>query len=311
MPHAQPAARERRSGLLQGIGAYLLWGFMPLYFPLLAPTGPVEIIAHRVVWSLLLCLALLAATGTLGSLRTVARTPRTLWLLALAGLLVGTNWLVFVLGVLTGHTVDAAIGYYINPLVTVALAVLGLGERLRPLQWAALGIGASAVVVLTVGVGRLPWIALVLAGTFSVYGLIKNRVGRSVPALTSLAVETAWLSPLALTFLLVLGAQGTGTFGAHGGWHTAGLVGAGLITTVPLLLFGAAARRLPLSVVGMLQYLTPTMQFVVGVAIFGEPMPAVRWWGVGLIWVALLVLGWDGVRASGRARSGQPVTLNR
>lgn len=290
-------ARVDRRGLALGLGAYLSWGFLPLYFPLLAPADPVEIIAHRVVWSLLFCLVILLATRTWPAVVGVVRDRRMLATLALAGVLVGTNWLVYVYGVLSGHTIDTALGYYINPLVTVALAVLLLGERLRPLQWVAIGMGAAAVVVITVGVGRLPWIALTLACTFGVYGLIKNRVGRTVPALASLAVETAVLSPFALTYLVWLAATGTGAFGANGPGHTLALVASGVVTAIPLLLFGGAARRLPLSVVGLLQYVAPTLQFAIGVLVFGEEMPAARWWGFALVWLALAVLTVDGLRA--------------
>ena len=212
-----------RTGLLLGAGAYGLWGFLPLYFPLLSPAGPVEIIAHRVLWSLVFCVGILLLTRTWRASVAAVRDRRMLATLALAGVLVATNWLVFVFGVLSGHTVDAALGYYINPLVTVGLAVLVLGERLRRAQWVALGIGAAGVVVLTVGVGRLPWIALTLAVTFGMYGLIKNRVGRTVPALASLAVETAVLGPVALIYLAVLGSAGA--FGAHGPWHALALAG--------------------------------------------------------------------------------------
>lgn len=296
----EPAAPQTldRTGLALGLTAYLLWGFLPLYFPLLAPAGPVEIIAHRVVWSLIFCLVILRVTGTWGAFAAAFRNRRMLATLALAGALVGINWLVFVHGVLTGHTVDTALGYYINPLVTVALAVLALGERLRRAQWVALGVGALAVVVITVGVGRLPWIALALAGTFGVYGLIKNRVGRTVPAVASLAVETTVLAPLALGYLLWLGSAGTGAFGAHGTGHALALAASGVITAVPLLLFGGAARRLPLSVVGMLQYLAPTLQFLVGILWFGETMPLARWVGFGLVWLALVILTADGLRVS-------------
>ncbi|WP_372594481.1 EamA family transporter RarD [Actinotalea sp.] len=305
-----------RTGLLLGAGAYGLWGFLPLYFPLLTPAGSVEIIAHRVLWSLLFCVAVLVATGTWRTAVAVVRRGRVLATLALAGVLVATNWLVFVVGVLSGHTVDAALGYYINPLVTVGLAVLVLGERLRPAQWVALGIGAVAVVVLTVGVGRLPWIALTLALTFGLYGLIKNRIGRTVPALASLAVETAVLAPVALIYLAVLGSAGG--FGTNGTWHALALAGTGVVTAVPLLMFGGAARRLPLSVVGMLQYLTPTLHFCLGLLVFHEEMPAIRWWGFGLVWLALIVLTADTLRAGSpafrRARSGrvdQPATVSQ
>ncbi len=299
-----------RTGLLLGAGAYGLWGFLPLYFPLLSPAGPVEIIAHRVVWSALFCALVLVATGTWRTAVAAVRRGRVLATLALAGVLVTTNWLVFVIGVLSGHTVDAALGYYINPLVTVGLAVLVLGERLRPAQWVALGIGALAVVVLTVGVGRLPWIALTLAATFGMYGLIKHRVGRTVPALASLAVETTVVTPVALGYLVLLG--GSGGFGTHGTWHALALAGTGIVTAVPLLLFGGAARRLPLSVVGMLQYLTPSLQFGVGLLVFHEPMPAIRWWGFALVWVALAVLTLDTLRAGRPSlRPPQPATVSQ
>ncbi|HWS57801.1 MAG TPA: EamA family transporter RarD [Actinotalea sp.] len=314
MPSEPPpdaaGARRRRSGMAQGVGAYLWWGFMPLYFPLLVPAGPVEIIAHRVVWSLLVCLALLQVTRGWDGVRAVLRSRRTFATLAVAAVLVATNWLVFVFGVLTGHTVDAALGYYINPLFTVALAVLGLGERLRPAQWVALGTGATAVVVLSVGTGRVPWIALVLAATFGLYGFLKNRVGRTVPAVTSLAVETAVLAPVAAGYLGWLAASGSGTFAAYGTPHALALASAGVVTTVPLLLFGGAARRLPLSVVGMLQYLTPTVQFALGVVIFGEAMPAARWAGFALVWLALVLLTVDGVRAA-RTPARAPVAVSR
>jgi len=299
-----------RRGLLLGTSAYLLWGFLPLYFPLLTPTGAVEIIAHRIVWSLLFCVLVLAATGGLGSLRPVLQSRRTTASLAGAGVLVATNWLVYVYGVLSGHTVDAALGYYINPLVTVLLAVVVLGERLRPAQVAAIAVAACAVVVITVGVGRFPWVAVVLAVTFALYGLVKNRTGRTVGALAGLTVETATTTPLALAFLVWSTAQGTLSFGAHGGWHTLGILALGPITAVPLLLFGGAARRLPLSVIGLLQYLTPTMQFAVAVLVFGEEMPAARWWGFVLVWVALAVMTVDGVRA-GRARVPVQTTVNQ
>jgi chloramphenicol-sensitive protein RarD len=287
-------------GLAAGFGAYLLWGFLPLYFPLLEPAGPFEIVAHRIVWSLLFCVLLLVVTRTWRAALDAVRDRRTLLGLALASVLIAINWVTFVFGVLTGHTVDAALGYYINPLVTVALAVLVLGERMRPGQWAAVGVGTAAVVVMAVGVGRVPWIALVLAASFGLYGLVKNRVGRRVPAIASLAVETATLTPVAGAYLLWLGLTGAAAFGQHGGGHVTALVAAGVVTAVPLLLFGSAARRLPLRIVGLLQYLTPTLQFAIGVLVFGEEMPAARWWGFGLVWLALVVLTTDGLRA-GRA----------
>ena len=303
-PGAGPAgpAAPLVGGLPYGLGAYLMWGAFPLYFRLLEEAGAVEIVAHRAAWSLVFCLGLLAVTGALRSLSPVLRSGRTLAVLALGAALVAANWLVYVYGVNTGRTVDAALGYFINPLVTVLLAVVVLGERLRPLQWVATAVGGAAVVVIAVGYGKLPWISLALAATFGLYSLVKNRVGRTVGALAGLTVETAALFPVAVAYLVVLGATGAGVVGSAGGGPdpglTALLVASGPLTAVPLLLFGGAARRLPLSVVGMLQYLAPTLQFIVGVVVFGEEMLAARWWGFALVWVALAVLTTDGLRTS-------------
>ncbi|WP_277208442.1 EamA family transporter RarD [Isoptericola croceus] len=294
-----PAARW---GLPLGLGAFLLWGAMPLYFPLLEPAGAVEIIAHRVVWSLVFCVALLAVTRTLTSFTAVFRRPRTLGVLTVAAVLIVANWVTYVYAVLSEHVLDAALGYYINPLVTVLLGVVALRERLRPAQWVAIGFGAAAVVVISTGVGGLPWISLALAFSFGAYSLTKNRVGRTVGALPSLAVETTVATPFALAYLAWLTATGASTFSQEGVAHALLLVSAGVVTGVPLLLFGAAARRLPLSVVGMLQYLTPTLQFLVGLLLFGEHMPPARWVGFGLVWVALVILTADGARAARATR---------
>ncbi|ROS76743.1 EamA family transporter RarD [Cellulomonas sp. PhB143] len=286
-----------RWGVPLGAGAYLLWGGMPLFFPLLEPAGALEIIAHRVVWSLVFCALLLVATRSTRSMVPVLRNRRTFALLALGGVLVATNWTVYVYGVLHDHVLDAALGYFVNPLVTILLGVLVLRERLRRAQWVALGIGAVAVVVITTGVGGFPWIAVSVAVTFGLYGLVKNRVGRSVGALPGLATETLALAPLALAYLGWLAVEGTGTFTTQGTAHVLLLMSCGVVTGVPLLLFGAAARRIPLSVVGMLQYLTPVLQFLVGLLVFHEPMPTSRWIGFSLVWLALLVLTTDALRA--------------
>ena len=299
-----PGSPGRRGGLPAGIAAYLLWGGLPLYFPLLAPSDPVEIIAHRVVWSLLFCLVLLQLTGGWQAFAAILRDRALVLRLTVAAVLLAVNWLVFVHGVTTGHVVDAALGYFINPLVTIALAVLVLGERLRTVQWVAVACGAAAVVVLTVGYGRLPWIALVLATSFGVYGLIKSRVGARVAALPGLAAETAVLTPVAIGYLVWLHATGVGTFGTD--VHGLALVGTGVLTAVPLLLFNSAARRLPLTTVGLLQYLAPVLQLAIGVLVRGEQMPPARWWGFGLVWVALAVLTVDGLRHSRRPTPAAP-----
>ncbi|GIG25484.1 EamA family transporter RarD [Cellulomonas denverensis] len=285
-------------GLANGTAAYLLWGVLPLYFTLLVPAGPAEIIAHRVLWSLVFCAVVLTVGRAWGAFGTVLRSGRTLGVLAVAAVLLAVNWLTFVYGTLSGHVVDAALGYFINPIVTVGLAVLVLRERLRRLQWIALGISVLAVVVITVGVGRLPWVALTLAFSFGFYGLLKNRVGRSVGAAPSLAVETLVLAPVAAGYLIWLTAIGDSSFGHAGTGQALALVGTGVVTALPLLLFGEAARRLPLSVVGMLQYLAPILQFLIGVTVLHETMPPARWWGFALVWVALVLLTIDGVRAS-------------
>ena len=231
------------------------------------------------------------------------RTRRSLGLLALAAVLLSINWITFVFGIQTDRVVDDALGYFINPLVTVTLAVVVLRERLRLLQWVAVGFGALAVVVITVGYGKLPWIALVLAASFGSYGLIKNRVGRTVEAIPGLAVETLVLAPLALGYLLWLGTTGDGTFAGQGRGHALVVASAGIVTAVPLLLFGSAARRLPLSTVGLLQYITPILQFLIGVAVLHEQMPVARWWGFGLVWVAIALLTFDSLRATRASRT--------
>jgi chloramphenicol-sensitive protein RarD len=280
-----------------GIAAYALWGIFPLYFPLLEPAGAFEIIAHRIVWSLVFCLVALAVTRSWRQFAQLWRTPRTLLLLAAAAVFLAVNWTVYVYGVNSGRVVDASLGYFINPLVTVLLAVVFLHERLRPVQWAALGLGAVAVLVIALGHGGVPWIAVVLAVTFGMYGLIKSRVGGRVEALPGLAVETTVLAPLAAGYWIWLTVQGTSTFSAYGPWHAAALASAGIVTAVPLLLFGAATRRLPLSVVGLLQYLTPVLQFLIGVLVQHEAMSPARWAGFALVWAALIVLVVDGARS--------------
>jgi chloramphenicol-sensitive protein RarD len=305
-PTAPPAASALDPrGLATGLGAYLLWGVLPLYFELLKPSGAVEVVAHRVLWSLIFCAAVLSATRTWRAFGVVLRNRRTMALVATAAVLLAVNWLTFVFAALSGHVVDASLGYFINPLVTVLLAVVVLRERLRRLQWVALGFGVAAVVVITVGYGRLPWVALTLAVSFGVYGLIKNRVGRSVAAAPGLAAETLVLAPVSAGYLIWLQTTGDATFGVSGGWHALALAGTGIATALPLLLFGEAARRLPLSVVGMLQYLAPVLQLVIGVLVLHETMPPARWWGFGLVWVALVLLTADGVRSQ-RARRLRP-----
>lgn len=293
-----PAPQHERTstGLTAGIAAYALWGVFPLYFPLLRPAGPVEIIAHRIVWSLVVCLLILAATRSWTAFGALWRSPRTTVLLGVAAAFLAVNWLVYVYAVNSGQTVDASLGYFINPLFTVLLAVLFLRERLRPVQWAALALGTVAVVVIVAGHGTFPWIALCLAASFGMYGFIKSRVGGHVAVAPGLAIETALIAPFAAGYWVWLEAAGRSTFAGHGGWHAAALAATGIITAVPLLLFATATRRLPLSVVGLLQYLTPVLQFLIGVTVQHEAMSPARWAGFGLVWAALVVLVADGAR---------------
>lgn len=277
-----------------GVSAYLLWGVFPLFFPLLEPAGTVEILGQRMAWSLLVVVVLLAATHGFGGVRSVLRDRRRFGLLALAAVLVAINWGVYIWGVNAGHVVECSLGYFINPLFTILLGVLVLGERLRPAQWIAVGVGAVAVVVITVDYGQPPWIALTLAASFGMYGFAKKRA--DVGAADSLAVETGTLFIPAIVALTVVGAQGHLAFGHHGVGNTLLLASSGLVTAVPLLFFAAATQRLPLSVIGLLQYLTPVLQFLVGVGIRHEQVPFAEFIGFCLVWVALIVLSVDGLR---------------
>ena len=292
------AATSMRTGLIAGVVAYGLWGFFPLYFPLLEPASAVEILAHRIVWSLLVSAVLVVATRGWPKVRAILGNRRQLLLLAIASILLAVNWGVYIWAVNANHVVEASLGYFINPLISVLMGVFLLRERMRSLQWTAFGIATVAVVVLTVAYGQLPWIALVLAFSFGTYGLCKKLAGaESVP---SLAVETAVTFPLALGYLVVLQGHGTLAFGHSSPANTLLLAGCGIITVVPLLAFNAAAIRIPLSVLGLMQYLTPVLQFILGILVFDEQMPLGRWLGFGIVWVALAVFTVDAIRNSRR-----------
>ncbi|MFF5725443.1 EamA family transporter RarD [[Kitasatospora] papulosa] len=292
---------EQRAGLLYGIGAYGMWGLVPLFWPLLEPSGAVEILAHRMVWSLGvvgIALLVLRRWAWIGEL---VRQPRRLGLIAVAAAVISVNWGLYIWSVNNGHVVEASLGYFINPLVTIAMGVLLLGERLRPAQWAAVATGFVAVLVLAIGYGQPPWISLVLAFSFATYGLAKKKV--NMGGLESLAAETAVLFVPALGFLLWLGASGDATFLSAGAGHGALLAATGLVTAIPLVCFGAAAIRVPLSVLGLLQYLAPVFQFALGILYFHEEMPPERWAGFALVWVALILLTWDALRTARRTRA--------
>jgi chloramphenicol-sensitive protein RarD len=283
---------QLRRGYLYGFAAYALWGFFPIYFKLLRPAGPIEILAHRVVWSVVFVALVLAATRNWAFLRRLSRPQ--LAGITLAATLIGVNWGTYIYGVNSNRVVETALGYFINPLVSVLLGVTVLRERLRAAQWTALGIGGLAVAVLTVDYGRLPYLALTLAVSFGGYGLVKKRLG--LPAAEGLFVESGVLALPALAYLGWLTWRSDGTFGHVSVWHTVLLVLAGAATAVPLLMFAGAANRLPLTVLGMLQYTAPILQLGCGVLLFHEPMPPARLAGFALVWLALVVFTVDGVR---------------
>jgi chloramphenicol-sensitive protein RarD len=290
-----------RRGLLFGLLAYVIWGFFPLYWKLLEPASPVEILAHRIVWSAVFVTLVLLAVRDWKFLPDLMRRPRTLAGIALAAVVISVNWGLYIYGVNSDHVVETSLGYFINPLVTVLLGVLVLRERLRIAQWVALGIGAAAVAVLTVDYGRLPWIALSLALSFGTYGLIKKRLG--MPAAGGLFVESSILALPALGYLGWLASRHDLAFGQVSAAHTALLVLAGPVTAVPLLLFAGAANRIPLSTLGLLQYLTPVLQLGCGVLVYHEPMPPGRLAGFALVWAALVIFTWDGLRAARKTRT--------
>ncbi|MFG1947658.1 EamA family transporter RarD [Nonomuraea sp. NPDC048826] len=294
---------ELRRGVLFGVAAYAMWGLFPLYWPLLKPAGAVEILAHRMVWSLITVVVVLAVRRHWGWIKEIARQPRKLALLGLAAVVITVNWGTYIYAVNTGHVVESALGYFINPLVSVLFGVVLLRERLRPLQWTAVGFGTLAVIVLTADYGRPPYLALVLAVSFGLYGLIKKQA--NVGAAESLTVETLVLMVPALAYIGFLEAAGQSTFGHQGVWHVALLIGAGVITAVPLIFFTASAIRVPLSTIGLLQYIAPVLQFLCGVLVARETMPPSRWIGFSIVWLALAIFTYDSLRAARAARVGR------
>ena len=285
---------DSRHGVLLGASAYLLWGLFPLYWPLLEPAGAVEILAHRIAWSLLTMAVVLVATRRIPHFRTVLTQHRVRNLLTVAAVVIAVNWGTYIWGVNHHRVVEASLGYFINPLVTVLMGVLILGERLRRWQWVALGIAGVAVVGLTVEYGHPPWVALTLAFSFGTYGLMKKQA--AVGPVESLTYETLVLVPIALGYLVWLGASGDGHFVGHGTGHALLLSLTGVVTAIPLLCFGAAAIRVPLTTLGLLQYLAPIVQFLLGVTLLGEHMSTMRWAGFALVWVALAIFTVEATR---------------
>jgi chloramphenicol-sensitive protein RarD len=293
-------------GLLFGALAYSLWGLFPLFWPLLEPATPLEILACRVLSTLLVIVVVLAVTRGWGGVGRMDRP--TVLRLCLAGLMIGVNWGGYIWGVNNGHVVETSLGYFINPLITICLGVVLLQERLRPVQWAAVALGGIAVLVLSVDLGRPPWLALLLASSFGMYGLLKKQTHASAPE--GLFVEGAVLSLPAAAVLVALAIAGTTTLAGPSATtgHLLLLASGGLVTAVPLLFFAGAATRLPLSTIGLLQYLTPSLQLAIGVLVRGEPLPPARLAGFAVVWLALAVLTADALRNRGQLPDvvGQP-----
>ena len=286
---------KNKLGLLFGVSAYSLWGAFPLYWPLLEPANPLEIVSHRAVWTLVFCFMVLAATKALKTTLVTLKRPTVAVKLFLSSLLISVNWLVYIWATNNEHVVEASLGYYINPLIIIGFGVIFLKEKMRPLQWAAVSIATIGVLVLTFDYGRLPWIALALAFSWGSYGLIKKQLG--LGALEGLAIETFISSFFYLAYLIYIGNQGTGQFGQSWGL-TALLISAGAVTAIPLLLFNGSTNRLPFTTIGLLQYITPTLQFSIGVWVLNEDMPTARWIGFLIIWAALVTLAIDLIRSS-------------
>jgi chloramphenicol-sensitive protein RarD len=293
---SEEKTKVRSLGLVFGVSAYTLWGLFPIYWPLLEPANPVEIVSHRAVWTLVFCFIILWLTKTLKSTLALLKRPKIVAGLFLGSILISINWIIYIYAATSGHVVEASLGYYINPIVVIATGVLILKEKMRPLQWVSVGVATLGVAVLTLDYGRLPWIALGLAFSWGGYGLVKKQLG--LGALEGLSIETLISSGAYLAYLVWLGNQGEGQFGVS--WKiTLLFIGGGAVTAIPLLLFNGATNRLPLTLIGLLQYITPTIQFSIGVWYFNEDMPAARWIGFVIIWIALVALALDLVK-SGR-----------
>jgi chloramphenicol-sensitive protein RarD len=293
---------EQRKGLIQGIVAYALWGVVAAYWKLLAHVDPIEIIAHRAVWGLGAFATLVIIFGEHRTLLRTLRDARTVGVMAASAALLACNWGIFVAATTTGHLLDASLGYFINPLVSIALGTLVLRERLRRLQWVAIALAAVGVAFLTWRAGRLPWISLLLAGSWGLYGLVRKTA--RVEALVGGMIETILIAPIALLYLAVLASHGGGAFGHAGAETHLLLAGTGFVTVVPLVFFTSAARRLPLSTVGFLQYLAPTGQFLLAVLAFGEPLAHDRLAAFALIWAGLAVFSVDLYRVTSGANPG-------
>ena len=300
---------EKTKGIGYGLSAYLIWGSFPLVIAMLSFADPFEIVVWRVIFGFAFGLAVILVTRKFSEYLSVFKQPKQLLWISLAAVVIYINWQVYVYAVADNHVLEASLGYFINPLVTIALATIFLKEKLNVLQWVAVGLGGVAVLILTFNYGQPPVIALTLALSFGIYGLAKNRLGGKVSALSSFTVETTLLLPLGIVQLVVLAGMMQIQFGYAGLAPSIGLAAYGVLTAIPLLLFGAAAKRVPLSYIGFMQYLTPTLQFLLGLIVFQEPMPAARWLGFAMVWFALSILSFDALRQlRNRSRLVAPVS---
>ncbi|WP_213007175.1 EamA family transporter RarD [Paractinoplanes toevensis] len=297
---------EERRGYLYGLLAYVMWGFFPIYFKTLRPASPLEILAHRVVWSVVFVALLLTAMRNWRFLSRLLRSPRLLGGISVAAVLIAINWGTYIYGVNSSRVVETALGYFITPLVLVLLGVTVQRERLRRWQWAAVAVGGIAVAVLTVDYGRLPWIALLLAASFGTYSLVKKRL--SLPPAEGLFVESSVLAIPALVFVAWLATTGDTKFGHVSALHTVLMVLSGVATAVPLLLFAASANRISMTSIGILQYVAPILQLACGLVIYHEPMPPARLAGFCLVWVALIIFTADAIRQGRRASRSRTAT---
>ena len=299
---------EKTKGIGYGLSAYLIWGSFPLVIAMLSFADPFEIVVWRVIFGFAFGLAVILVTRKFSEYLSVFKQPKQLLWISLAAVVIYINWQVYVYAVADNHVLEASLGYFINPLVTIALATIFLKEKLNVLQWVAVGLGGVAVLILTFNYGQPPVIALTLALSFGIYGLAKNRLGGKVSALNSFTVETTLLLPLGIVQLVVLAGMMQIQFGYAGLAPSLGLAAYGVLTAIPLLLFGAAAKRVPLSYIGFMQYVTPTLQFLLGLFVFQEPMPVARWLGFALVWFALSILSFDALRQlRNRSRLVAPV----
>jgi chloramphenicol-sensitive protein RarD len=274
-------------GIWNGLGAYILWGFFPIYWKLLHEVSALQVIGHRISWSFLLLVGVILLSRAWQEFRSAALAPKVIGIYAFAGVLLSVNWLIYVWGVNSGFIVETSLGYFINPLVSVLLGVLFLRERLRAMQWIAVGLAAAGVIYLTLIYGRPPWIALSLALSFGIYGLVKKLA--PLGSLYGLTLETALVFPLALIYLAFVQSAGTAAFLHQGALTDLLLIGTGVVTSIPLLMFASAARQIPLTMIGVLQYIAPTLQFIIGVFLYHEPFDQSRLIGFSLVWLALIL----------------------